>query len=103
MSNCTAGNRCSDISYAGSALSWGALYYWRIKYWDDTPAEGSWSTGTNTFIMNTVPATPTLDSPADPATTQSLTPAFLATATDTNSDYHRYNIQLCENVGMSTR
>lgn len=51
---------------------------------------------------NTAPSTPSLDSPSDTATGQSLTPALLTTTTDTDSDYLRYKIQLCENVGMTT-
>lgn len=52
--------------------------------------------------INSAPTTPSLDSPADSATNQSLTPALLTTTTDPNSDYLRYKIQLCENVGMTT-
>jgi hypothetical protein len=55
-----------------------------------------------TWMNNVVPATPSLDSPADTATNQSLTPALLTTATDTSSDYLRYKIELCTNVGMTT-
>jgi RHS repeat-associated protein len=50
----TNGNRIADISYGGSPLSLdGATYYWRIKFWDDDDLEGSWSTTTSTFVMQT--------------------------------------------------
>lgn len=52
MTNCTQGNRCSDITFAGTALPYdGTTYYWKIKYWDDTPAEGSFSDCTATFTI----------------------------------------------------
>ena len=50
----TAGNRSQDISYAGSTLSTETTYYWRIKFWDDDNAEGSWSSaGTFSIADNT--------------------------------------------------
>ena len=39
----TEGNRCADISYAGSTLDDDTKYYWRIKFKDDDGTEGSWS------------------------------------------------------------
>ncbi len=51
--------------------------------------------------INATPPTPSLDSPADAATGQSVTPSLLTTGTDTESDYLRYKIELCTNVGMS--
>lgn len=51
---------------------------------------------------NTPPSTPSLDAPSDTATNQSLTPTLQTTTTDPNSDYLRYKIELCENVGMTT-
>ncbi|MDP8231020.1 MAG: LamG-like jellyroll fold domain-containing protein [Candidatus Gorgyraea atricola] len=35
--------RCSDISYAGTALSYNTTYYWRIRFWDNAGAQGAWS------------------------------------------------------------
>ena len=52
MTNCTQGNRCSDISFGGTALPFdGTKYYWKIKYWDDEPSEGSYSDCTANFTM----------------------------------------------------
>lgn len=55
MANCTAGSRSANITYGGSALAQdGTIYYWRIKFWDDSGAEGVYSqdpTSTNTFTM----------------------------------------------------
>ncbi len=48
------------------------------------------------------PNTPTLDSPADTATATALSPVLRTTATDPTSDYIRYKIELCTNVGMTT-
>ena len=52
MTNCTQGNRCQDISYAGTALTLnGATYYWRIRFWDNAGAEGAVSTESASFTM----------------------------------------------------
>ena len=40
-----------DISYAGSDLALDVLYYWRIKFSDDSGSEGAWSTATSTFML----------------------------------------------------
>ena len=54
MTNCTQGNRCQDISYAGTALTLnGATYYWRIRFWDNAGAEGAVSTESAYFTMAT--------------------------------------------------
>ncbi len=102
MSNCIAGNRCSDISYSGSALTAGTTYYWRIKFWDDDDVEGAWSSGTNTFSINKAPNTPSLDSPLDDSIDQSLSLSLKTTGTDDDSDYLRYKIELCEDLAMSS-
>ncbi|HQI92815.1 MAG TPA: hypothetical protein PLE98_02305, partial [Candidatus Dojkabacteria bacterium] len=54
----TNGSRSQDISYAGSTLSEGTTYYWRMKFWDNSDAESSWSS-TASFTMNTTPTAPT--------------------------------------------
>ena len=55
----TNGTRIPDISYGGSALSFGNTYYWRIKFWDNLGAEGVWS-ATAQFTTLGIPATPTV-------------------------------------------
>ena len=102
MTDCSQGNRCNDISYAGSSLSAGTTYYWRIRYWDDSDDVGAWSTGTNTFSVNGAPNTPSLDSPINTVLDQSRTPSLLTTTTDPNSEYVRYKIELCEDEAMTT-
>ena len=102
MSSLASGARSTDVSYAGTSLSYnGSTYYWRIRFWDNKGAVSNWST-TQSFSTNSAPATPSLDSPADTATNQSLAPSLLTTTTDTDSDYLRYKRELCEDVGMST-
>ncbi|GAG76382.1 unnamed protein product, partial [marine sediment metagenome] len=52
MADCNQGNRCQDISYAGTALSLnGATYYWRIRFWDDSGVEGAVSTESASFSV----------------------------------------------------
>lgn len=53
MSSCTAGQRSSEISYAGSTLSLsGNIYYWKIKFWDEWSLESPWSTEQAFFVMD---------------------------------------------------
>jgi hypothetical protein len=43
--------RMPDVSYAGTPLSQdGSKYYWRIRFWDNSDAQGAWST-TQEFTM----------------------------------------------------
>ena len=94
--------RSPNITYAGSALTFnGATYYWQIRFWDTNSATGTWSSAAQ-FTMNTPPLTPTLDSPADLATNQSVSATLKTTTTDTNSDYLRYKIQICTDAAMTT-
>jgi len=52
MTNCTQGNRCADINFGGTDLPFdGAKYYWKIKYWDDTPEAGSFSSCAANFTI----------------------------------------------------
>jgi len=99
MINCLQGNRCQDISYAGSALVHGTQYYWRIKYWDDGGFGGAWSTGSNYFIINNVPLVPTnlwVENQTNPSAIHDTTPEFSAifNDTDTNDISNFYRIQV---------
>ncbi|KKP45122.1 MAG: hypothetical protein UR45_C0016G0009, partial [candidate division WS6 bacterium GW2011_WS6_33_547] len=83
------GARSTDISYAGSVLTNnGALYYWRIRFWDDGGGVSSWST-TAQFRMPGAPNAPTnqtVDGISNPVEILSTTPTFAATHTDNNGD-----------------
>ena len=101
MTTTANGVRSPNISYAGTALSLDAsTYYWRIKFWDTLGAQGTVS-ATQNFTMNVPVNTPSLDSPLDTATSVSILPALKTTATDTDSDYLRYKVQICENSAMT--
>jgi len=102
IANLSSGARSTDVSYAGTALSYnGTTYYWRIRFTDTGGAVGTWS-ATQNFSTNLAPITPSLDSPTDASSNQSLTPTLLTTTTDPDSNYLRYKIELCENLGMTT-
>ncbi|MHC4677017.1 MAG: DNRLRE domain-containing protein, partial [Planctomycetota bacterium] len=58
MADTTAGNRCPDIIYAGTALASDTTYYWRISFWDDGGIQGTVS-ATQNFTTGTF-ATATL-------------------------------------------
>jgi len=52
---CNENSRCADVVYGGgTSLVDGSTYYWRIKFWDNSDAEGSWS-NTQQFSMNNPP------------------------------------------------
>jgi len=53
MATTTVGSTSPSISYAGTSLASSTTYYWRIKFWDITGAEGAWSTATSTFTLAT--------------------------------------------------
>ncbi len=56
----------------------------------------------NPTCTNSAPNIPSLDSPGDTSSGQSTTPALKTTAHDTDGDYMKYKIVLCENPGMTT-
>ncbi|MBI5127162.1 fibronectin type III domain-containing protein, partial [Candidatus Roizmanbacteria bacterium] len=100
MTSTANGVRSPDISYAGSSLSWGTQYFWRIRFTDNKGAVGAWST-TQNFIMNYSPEIPSLDLPTNSATNQAFQTVLKTTTTDNNSDYLRYKIELCTNLSMT--
>lgn len=52
MTNCTQGNRCSDINFGGSDLMLdGKQYYWKIRYWDDSGQAGAFSDCSANFTI----------------------------------------------------
>jgi hypothetical protein len=68
----------------------------------DTNVSPSLVSATVNYNANTGPTTPTLDSPFDKdPVKQSRTPALKTTATDAESDYLRYKIELCTDVAMT--
>jgi hypothetical protein len=94
------GARSPDITYNGSELQWDTVYYWRIKFWNQSEAEGEWS-DTATFAMNYHPNAPTELQTEDVSNNSMTTlyPYFSAIFTDTDTlntaDY--YQIQLNTN------
>jgi hypothetical protein len=66
----------------------------------DEAVSATLSAVTLDYETNTAPNTPTLDSPADTAIDQSLLTVLKTTATDDDSDYLRYKIELCTNEAM---
>lgn len=84
------GSRVSAISYSGSALASTTLYYWRIKFWDDSDDEGSWSSATSTFSLaaeNVAPISPTslqTEGHVNPTEISDFTPELSAVYEDVN-------------------
>lgn len=75
-------------------LEWtkGSVSPYNIKWNSITPT---------TCFTNSAPTTPSLDSPLNAVTNQSITPTLKTTATDNNNDYLYYKIELCTNLAMS--
>jgi hypothetical protein len=109
MSNCNQGDRCSDISYGGSALSGGTTYYWRIKYWDDDGDEGAWSTEEASFSVNYTPLAPNsllTEGQTNPSGIIDTTPEFSAIYNEDDNDpsdiANKYQIQVDDDSGFGS-
>ncbi|MFZ5366521.1 MAG: DUF2341 domain-containing protein [Patescibacteria group bacterium] len=77
------------------------IQYRAILSTNDTQVSPQLTSVTINYTINNRPNTPSLDSPTNAATNVSLTPALKTTATDTESDYLRYKIQVCTDSGMT--
>jgi hypothetical protein len=94
------GNTIPSKAYIPSNLSLnGTTYYWRIKFWDNSNVEGAWSTGTNTFTMNTPPSAPTelqTEQATNPTRVSDQLPDFRAKFQDPNTSDTgtKYEIQV---------
>jgi hypothetical protein len=92
----TAYTSGASATYAvQSSLTRGSGYCWQAQAIDPSGSNtfGSLS-GASTFTVNSLPATPTLITPAASATGISLTPQFTLRTTDANGDYLQYRIYL---------
>ncbi|MDX9739520.1 MAG: fibronectin type III domain-containing protein, partial [Candidatus Dojkabacteria bacterium] len=89
MSSTAIGARSTDISYAGTPLTLnGTTYYWRIRFTDNHGSIGAWSTGTNSFRMNSAPTAPTslqVEGATNPVIYADPTPEFTAIFNDPNT------------------
>lgn len=85
MTALAVGARMPDKSYGNSNLTLnGQIYYWRIKFWDNSNAEGAWSSAAS-FRMNTAPSAPTsllTEGVTNPTRVTDLTPEFSAICND---------------------
>jgi len=68
----------SSASYAGSTLSWGETYYWKVKTWDNGDSEGPYCSK-QTFTMMVLPNTPLspqCEGETNPTEVSNVTPEF---------------------------
>ncbi|MFC1709918.1 hypothetical protein ACFL2J_07685, partial [Candidatus Omnitrophota bacterium] len=101
----TAGNPYTSgvaIDYtvqAGSALSVGTDYFWRVRATDPTGSNvyGAWSTRVFTIIPNASP-TVALNTPADAAPITDTTPTLNFTGTDGETEDVEYNVQVGDDL-----
>jgi hypothetical protein len=89
--------RCPDITYAGSALSRGATYFWGIRFKDNYGQEGYWSTENATFRLNQLPLAENqkVEGQVNPARLTTLTPTLSWSYYDPDGDTQaQYQIQV---------
>jgi RHS repeat-associated protein len=102
MALTTQGSRSPDIAYAGTALKFGSTYWWRIKFWDNSGAEGAFSSTSAAFftmLVNSAPTAPTsllAEGLTNPSGVMSLTPKFSAiyNDSDTGDTAHLFWLQV---------
>lgn len=119
MTTCRQGTRSADIVFGGTPLATdGTTYYWRIKYWDNDGAEGSFSetVSTASFSMASGNAAPTAPSnlfahdtnaqagSTNPTGITSSTPVFSAICNDPNAGdiLNKYRIQVDDTSNFSS-
>jgi len=105
ISAVTRGARGPNITYGQSNLSLnGVTYYWRIKYWDNKGAEGTWSSVAS-FRMNTPANAPTqlqTQGLVNPTSITNTQPFFSALFTDPDGDSgNKYQIQVNTNSSFT--
>lgn len=84
----TADGARNTPDVAATGLTSNQTYYWRIKFWDASGSEGAFS-ATAQFTILAIDATPpaiTAQTPANAATSQSVTPSFSYTIADADSN-----------------
>lgn len=91
----------STVDYATVAKSTNTIGTICATHSTDGTGNSGWAFSAGTSC-NSAPNTPSLDEPSYTASNQSITPALKTTAIDTDSNYLRYKIILCENQEMST-
>ncbi len=71
-----------------------------LSSWD-TPVSPQLTSASLTWTTNASPVAPTISAPSNGATQVSLTPAISFAATDPDSDYLRYKLQIATDVSFS--
>lgn len=87
MSALNQGSRSTDVSYAGTTLAELTTYYWRIRFWDNSDAEGAWSAAGNFSMANfndapTAPTSLLTEGSTNPTGVTDTTPEFSAVYND---------------------
>ncbi len=95
----TNGNRSSNITYSGTALTQnGATYYWRIKFWDNKGGESNWSSAAQFTMYNNTPPNFTSilnNSPINPGGTV----IYTSSASDPSS--RQVKLAVCKTSGVT--
>jgi hypothetical protein len=88
-------------SAIASSLNYRYFQYRTIFSSTDEAVSADLSSVTIDYRTNLAPTTPTLITPTDAATNQTLLPVFTMTTTDPELDYIRYKIEICTDVLMT--
>lgn len=99
----TTGDSITYAIQAGDALTRGSTYYYRVQAIDPTGSNtySGWST-TQSFVVNSSPAAPTLIFPVGGVTPFTTQPIFQLRTSDADSDYVKYNIKIYGNTSEPT-
>ncbi len=95
-------------TYAGTALNWGQVYYWRARIRDNAGASSPWS-NLAPFYVNATPGMPTGMSPTGEEATSDTTPNLTATFEDPDRDTYgdtpnlfEYEVYVNDPVSLAT-
>lgn len=100
--NYTVTSPTASVVYAGSALSRGVTYHWKIQVNDTYEATMGPYCGDQTFKINSLP-TATVNSPENNSLGQALLPTLIWNYNDVDSDTQtNYHLQVADNVNFNT-
>lgn len=85
-------------------LELSTTYYWRSYAIDPggKNQESETQSSPYSFTTSATPAIPTLNSPANSSTNQSVTPQLKMVTTDLDNDYIRFRVEVCTDYNMTT-
>ncbi len=99
--NTTTGEGTYSTTSIASTLNRYFQYRAILSSWD-TPVSPQFTSAALNYTSNATPGAPTISAPTDTATNQKFRPVIQLAATDSDSDYLRYKIQIATDTGFTT-